>query len=155
MSLLQRAAAVAAVAAAAAMAVPAWAGSLAGSSAAGGSSASSAASESVEGSSNSSARAVAAADGPYRVAELAPVPDRPDVLRLTLQPLAGATGDGPLRLVVPRQAVERGGVAEGGTVLAAQRAYGVAFANGVTRREFFLVIAEDWHRELRATPVAL
>lgn len=150
---LPRAAAVAALVVAAA--VPAWAGSLVGSSAAGGSSASSAASDSVEGSSNSSARAVAAADGPYRVAGLEAVPDRPDVLRLTLQPLAGATGDGPLRLVVPRRAVERGGVAEGGTVLAAQRAYGVAFANADTRREFFLVIADDWHRELRSTPVTL
>lgn len=150
--LLQRAAVLAALLA---VAVSAGAGSLVGSSAAGGSSASSAASDSVEGSSNSSARAVAAADGPYRVAEVVPVPDRPDALRLTLQPLAGATGEGPLRLVVPRQAVERGAVAQGGTVVASQRPYGVAFANGDTRREFFLVIADDWHRELRSTPVSL
>jgi hypothetical protein len=152
--LLQRVAAVAALAAA----VPVWAGSLAGSSAAGGSSASSASSatsDSIEGSSNSSARAVAAADGPYRVAELTPVPDRPDVLRLTLQPLAGAAGEAPLRLIVPRLALERGGIAPGGTVVASQRPYGVAFAQADTRRAFFLVIADDWHRELRTTPVAL
>lgn len=150
---LQRTAAVAALVAAAA--VPAWAGSLVGSSAAGGSSASSAASDSAEGSSKSSARTVAAADGPYRVAEVVPLADRPDAVRVTLQPLAGATGDAPLRLVVPRKAVERGGVAAGGTVVATQRPYGVAFANGETRREFFLVIADDVHRELRSTPVSL
>ena len=139
----------------AAVSVPASAGSLATSSAAGGSSASSAASESSESSVSSSQRVVAAADGPYRVVEVAPVPERPQHVRVTLLPLADGAAAAPLRLLVPQRALERGGVAAGTTVVATQRPYGVAFAHADTRRAFFLVVNDDVHRELRSTPVAL
>jgi hypothetical protein len=158
-SLALRLAVVAAVLAATSLS--ALAGSIATSSAAGGSSASSAASatsDSIGDSSASSAKAVAQADGPYRVVDVTPVPDRPGTVRMKLQALAPAEGtgtDGTLVLFVPQQAIERGGVTAGATVTASQRPYGTAFAHLDTRREFFLVLHEAWHRELRSNPVSL
>jgi hypothetical protein len=137
-------------------AVPALAGSIATSTAVGGSSASSASSatsDSVGASSDSSRKAVANAEGPYRIVDATPVPDRPDTVRMTLRPLARA--DEPLELLVPRPVFERSGLAAGGTVNAHPRPYGVEFAHGETGRAFFLVVNDDWHREMRSTPVSL
>jgi hypothetical protein len=134
------------------------AGSLTTSSAVGGSSASSASSatsESLGDSSASSRRAVAAADGPYRVVELAPLPDRPGAMRVTLRAVDEAATDPVLRFVVPARALERGGVAAGHTVVATQRPYGVAFARAGAPEPFFLMLADEVDRELRARPVAL
>ena len=136
----------------------ALAGAIATSSAAGGSSASlaaSSASESAEGSSASSKRAVAALEGPYRVVELTPVPERPGTVRMTLRPLAAGAAPGDVSLHVPRQALERGGLGEGTTVTANRRPYGVELAHADTRKAFFLVLDDDWKRELRSNPVAL
>ena len=136
----------------------ALAGSLATSSAAGGSSASlaaSSASETVEGSSASSKRAVAGLDGPYRVVEVTPVPERPGTVRMTLRPLAGGASTEDVRLLVPQQAPERGGLAQGATVTANRRPYGVELAHADTRKAFFLVLDDGWRRELQSNPVAL
>jgi hypothetical protein len=148
-----RAAAIASVLLAAS--VPSLAGSIAASSAAGGSSASLATSAASD-SSASSAKAVAQADGPYRVVDVTPVPERPGTVRMQLQALAeGAGPDATLMLYVPQQAVERGGVAAGVTVTASQRPYGVEFAHADTQRAFFLVLHEEYQRELRSNPVTL
>jgi hypothetical protein len=147
-----------AAAALAALAAPALAESLAVSSAAGGSSASSASSatsDSLGDSSASSKRNAAAAAGPYRVVALAPVPDRPDALSVTLQALGDEAADPVLRLVIPKRAIERGGVQAGQTIVAAPRPYGVAFARAGAAEPFFLVVADEVHRELRANPVSL
>ena len=48
---------------------------------------------------------------------------------------------------------EREGLAGGQTVRAAQQPYGVAFARAGRAQPFFLVLAEDWQRELPARPV--
>jgi hypothetical protein len=137
---------------------PALSDSFTASSAAGGSSASSAASsasESLDTSSDSSKRVVATLDGPYRVVEVTPVPERPGTVRLTLQALAPKDTDGTVRLYVPRQAIERSGLAQGGTVAASRRPYGVELAHADTRKAFFLLIDDDWQRELRSNPVSL
>jgi hypothetical protein len=139
-------------------AVPGHAGPLTASSAAGGSSASSAASsasESAEGSSASSKRAVAALDGPYRVVDVTPVPERPGTVRMTLRPLAAGGSPEDVSLYLPSQALERGGLAQGTTVTANRRPYGVELAHADTRKAFFLVLDDDWKRELRSNPVAL
>ena len=137
---------------------PALADSFTASSAAGGSSASSAASsasDSSGASSDSSKYAVAALDGPYRIAEVAPVPDRPGTVRVTLAPLAAQAAGEPVRLLLPRQALERGGLAAGATVTASRRPYGVELAAADTKQAFFLVLDDVWQRELRSTPVSL
>ena len=139
----------------AAACVPAVAGSLVGSSAAGGSSASSAASDSVGTSSDSSTRAMANLDGPYRIVDVTPVPERPGTVRVTLRTLTASEQDATTLLYLPQQTFERAGLAPGGTITAQQRPYGVEFAHADTRRAFFLLLNDGVQRELRSNPVSL
>lgn len=110
-------------------------------------------SDSFRGSSESSTQPNRTADGDYRVVDVAAVDDRPDMLQLTLQP---ATGEGEaFALVLPQKAAEAGGVAAGQVVRAQNRPYGVEFARADTRQAFFLVLEDDWYRELASNPVTL
>ena len=141
-----------------ALATPAaWADSTSSASSAASTSAGSA-SESLGTSSNSSSRATGVAQGPYTVLEVAAVEGRPDLLQLTLQ--AQATNHSPpapaLQLRLPRMTAEREHLAAGQTVLAQHRPYGLAFAavgSEGQSRPFFLVLDDDWHRELHNRPV--
>jgi hypothetical protein len=133
--------------------LPAMAAGLSASSAAGGSSASSASINSVETSSNSSTRTVANINGPYRIVEVTPTPQRQGMVRMTLAALDKA-GD-PLVIDLPQHSFERSGLAAGGTINASQRTYGVAFADAGTEKTFFLLLSDDWHQDLRSTPVSL
>jgi hypothetical protein len=138
-----------------AAALPAAAGSLAASSAAGGSSASSASSTSLETSSDSSSRSTGVAEGPYRIIEVATVAERPGTVRLRLQALAAPRADGGLVLHVPQQAFDRSRLGVGDAVAARQRPYGVEFARLDTNRAFFLLLDDEWARELPSHPVVL
>ena len=127
--------------------------SLAGSSAAGGSSASSAAasaSDSVSASSNSSIRLLAQAEGRYRVAMIAPVPDHPHLMRVTLE-----QNQEELLVRMPRTVVEKALLAPGIEVMATQQSYGVRFSRADQAEAFFLVIRDEIHREFAQTPVRL
>lgn len=108
---------------------------------------------SIQQSSTSSARTVA--EGDYRVERVAAVAERPGQVRLTLQPVGATAADAGFDLLLPAEALARTDVAAGGTVTAVQRPYGVEFAQGRPRTAFFLVLSDDWHRELRSTPVGL
>jgi len=136
-------------------ALPATAGSLSASSAAGGSSASSASSTSLETSSDSSSKATGVAEGPYRVIEVATVAERPGTVRLKLQALAAPSADAGLFLHVPQPAFERSRLGVGDTVTARHRPYGIEFARLDTDRAFFLLLDDDWARELPSHPVLL
>jgi len=131
----------------------AMAAGLSASSAAGGSSASSASMNSVETSSNSSTRVVANINGPYRIVDVTPTPQRQGMVRMTLAAVDKA-GD-PLVIDLPQQTFERSGLAAGGTINASQRPYGVEFADAGTAKTFFLLLNDDWHQDLRSTPVTL
>ncbi|MCU0967328.1 MAG: hypothetical protein MUF03_00680 [Rubrivivax sp.] len=135
------------------LASPAAAESVSLSSAAGGSSASSASSASLETSSDSSSKAGGVAEGPYRILDVAELPGQPGQLRLTLQALEGAGGR--VAFTLPQPAFQRAGLAAGDTVLARTRPYGTEFAHAGTREAFFLVVADDWMRELPSRPVVL
>lgn len=137
---------------------PAAAGSLSASSAAGGSSASSAtsaSSESLETSSDSSSKATDVAEGPYRIIDVATVPERPGQVRLRLQAARDDEARREIALYVPRSTFERSGLAVGRTVLAQVRPYGLEFAHGDSRTPFFLVLDDGWARELPSRPVTL
>ena len=111
-------------------------------------------SNSFRGSSESSDRPARTADGDYRVTEVAAADEaQPGMLKLTLAPAAGE-GE-TFALGLPRQAVDAGGVAVGQVVRAQNRPYGVEFANAGTQRPFFLVLEDDWYRELGSNPVTL
>ena len=126
---------------------------LSASSAAGGSSASSASINSVETSSNSSTRTVANINGPYRIVDVTPTPQRQGMVRMTLAAVDKA-GDAVV-IDLPQQTFERSGLAAGGRINASQRPYGVEFADAGTAKTFFLLLNDDWHQDLRSTPVSL
>jgi hypothetical protein len=133
------------------------------------SSASSAASDSVTASlgsvsgslgtsSNSSSKTVTAADGDYKIIDVAAAPDRPGIVRLKLQALAEDRADGEFFLYLPQAVVDRTRLDQGGIVTARQRPYGTEFAYGAegnARQAFFLVLSDEWYRELQTSAVQL
>lgn len=110
-------------------------------------------SDSIERSSHSSSGGgdkVAAGD--YKVIEVAEAPNRPTHMRLRLQAQAGQGGE--FVLILPRQTADKAGILTAGALItAAQRPYGLEFSNTTTAQAFFLVLEDDWHRELKARPV--
>ena len=110
-------------------------------------------SDSIRGSSGSSTQKVA--EGEYRIIDLAPA-ERPDTLRLKMQPVAHAGDDAAvIYLDVPRPALADRAAAVGDIVGVRPRPYGYEFAWADTRIAFFLVLAADWQRELETRPVEL
>jgi hypothetical protein len=113
-------------------------------------------------SSNSSSKDKVA-QGHYTVVDVADLADQPNMLRVRLQPIetadATASAKSPaFDLVLPRQAAQQGQLAVGQTISAQHRPYGLAFAaltatgNG---GPFFLVLDDDWYRELESRPVVI
>lgn len=112
-------------------------------------------SDSVAGSSRSSTGENRVAEGDYRVVEVAALAGRPGMLQLELQATARPGEAGALRLTLPQQALAQRPLAAGDLVRARLRPYGVEFARADTREAFFLLLADDWRRELDPHPVAL
>jgi hypothetical protein len=111
-------------------------------------------------SSNSSSRDKVA-QGQYTITEVAELADQPDMLRVRLQPnvvdAAGAVAQA-FDLVLPRQAAAQGQLAVGQTIAAEHRPYGLAFAVVAEAGKvspFFLVLDDDWYRELQSRPVVI
>jgi hypothetical protein len=137
-------------------AVPALAASSAASSASEGSSASvGSLSDSFKGSSDSSSRTTTAAEGEYQVIDVAAVAERPGTVRMKLQALAERAEEREFFLYLPEQTLAQSRVAPGQIVMVRQRAYGLEFARGDTHQAFFLVLSDDWYRELRSNAVVL
>ncbi len=107
---------------------------------------------SLKKSSASSSPATDVAAGDYEVVEIAAVDDAVDAdrLRLRLRPKPDRAGADEVVLELPRLAFEAGRLARGVTVTASARPYGVEFASATTGRAFFLVLEDEWYRELRA-----
>jgi hypothetical protein len=95
------------------------------------------------------------ADGEYKVIEMAAVPDEAGKVRMKLQAMAPTTGDKEFVLLLPQEAVERGHVRVGGVITARTRDYGYEFASPNDEKPFFLVLADEWFKELQSRPVAL
>lgn len=108
-------------------------------------------SDSLRTSSGSSTRK--AAEGDHRIVEVG-AGERPGTLRLTLEPLARAgEAEAVILLDVPRAALADRTVSPGGIVAVRQRPYGYQFAWADTGAAFFLVLADDWHRDMEPRPV--
>jgi hypothetical protein len=134
---------------------PAWADSFASSASSAGSASSGSASDSIEGSSDSSSADKDVAEGDYRIIDVAEPAERPGMRRLTLRATAPDARQREFVLTLPVQALAQGGLAHGDVVSARYRPYGLEFARADTRQAFFLVLADDWHRELPSRPVTL
>lgn len=116
------------------------------------------ASTSLQGSSNSSSGRDKVAEGDYKIITVTAIADEGKdsaMLRLTLQARAGAGDAGPLFLLLPQATWAGSGLATGHTITARHRPYGLEFAQARTGQAFFLVLDDDWHRELHSRPVVL
>jgi hypothetical protein len=112
-------------------------------------------SDSFKGSSDSSSRTTTAAEGDYKVMDIAADAQRPGTVRMKLQAVTERAGDREFYLYLPEQTLVQSRVAPGQIVTVHQRAYGLEFARGDTRQAFFLVLSDDWYRELRSNAVVL
>jgi hypothetical protein len=140
-----------------AAAMPGFAGSLPSSASSAASDSVGSVSDSLGGSSKSSSEDKKVAEGDYRVLQVAALDGRPGMLRLTMRAVdrTGAADSGDLTLDLPQNALKQRMLASGDVVTARQRAYGYEFAHADTRQAFFLVLADDWHRDLQSRPVTL
>jgi hypothetical protein len=141
-----------------AAAAPSWAESFASSASSAGSASLGSVSDSLGNSSKASSPGTRTADGDYRVIEVAELAHKPGMLQLTLQ-ATGAQGEGSeVVLKLPREALGDRGIAVGNIVHARNRPYGLEFARSSetrVREAFFLVLADDWHKELDPRAVTL
>lgn len=112
----------------------------------------SSASNSLADSSNASSAPARTNAGAHRIVEMAEVAARPNLVRLTLQPIAPDAP--PLRLTLPRQTLKRAELGQGALIDVRPRDYGIEFAK-LDGDAFFLVLDDRWHHELRAKAVGL
>jgi hypothetical protein len=111
-------------------------------------------STSVEKSSRSSTKAVAQLEGDYTVTAVAALEERPGLLRLALQAKNVDAEDGDIYLYVPAATVAQARLQVGHGVTATTRPYGTEFATTEGKQAFFLVLKDDWSRELNNQAVA-
>lgn len=114
-------------------------------------------STSVEKSSDSSSGRKQVAQGRYTLVAMEPIASQPDTLRLRLvAETPEATAE--VSLLVPSRAISQAQLAVGHMVAAEHRPYGLSLAKvteGGDGLTFFLVLADDWFRELESRPVLL
>ncbi|MBX3607114.1 MAG: hypothetical protein KF788_17680 [Piscinibacter sp.] len=137
----------------AALAAPVAAESLASSASSAGSASSGSVSDSLQGSSNSSSPDRKVAAGEYRIDAMTAVAEKPGFLRLHLTHVTRPGTE--LLLDLPEKTATLAALGVGERVAARQRVYGIEFATTPAREPFFLVLADDWHRELASNPVRL
>lgn len=100
------------------------------------------------------------AQGTYTVTQVAEVTDQADMLQVHLQ----GNNNTPAQpqafvLLLPRATADRQGLGAGDWVQVAHRPYGLAFSRteaatgAAASSPFFLVLDDDWHRELSSTPL--
>lgn len=130
------------------------ASSTASSAAEGASSAASSGSKSSQQSSASSSNEKTASAGDYRIIDVAAVPDQAGMVRLQLQ-AATAQGQEQAFLVLPQKTFEKTGLSTGQMVTAREHAYGLEFADHKTKQAFFLVLTDEWYRELNSQSLVL
>ncbi len=114
-------------------------------------------------SSDSSSAKDKVAQGQYTVVEITEVADRQDMLRVRLlaaadqrQTINPAAAE--FELVLSRQASELGQLRKGQTITVLHRPYGLALAASTgagDTKPFFLVLEDNWYRELESRPVAI
>lgn len=109
-------------------------------------------SRSIKKSSDSSSRTVVG-QGDYQVIQVAQA--EPGTQEVTLRALPGGGATGEFTLRIPDLAVEQGGLVVGRVVSARERPYGIEFARADTKTAFFLLLEDEWYRELKTVSVTL
>jgi hypothetical protein len=126
--------------------------SLASSASSAGSESSGSVSDSVHSSSNSSSKKDKVANRDYHVVDVAALPGRAGMARVTMQ---ADDADWRVMLDLPQTVVDREKLRNGAMVHAQERVYGIEFEHGDTREGFFLALNDNWTDELAARKVSL
>jgi hypothetical protein len=137
-------------AAATGIAAVAHADSFTSSASSAGSASSGSVSDSLHGSSKSSTGGDKTADLDYRIIDVAAIPGRAGVARITMR---ADDLDQEIALDLPQSIVEQQRLQPGDSVHSRKQVYGYEFARSDTREAFFLVLADDWYNDLAARPV--
>ena len=95
------------------------------------------------------------AAGDYQLIQVAQAVDRPGMVTMKLARLDNLATDREVEVTLPEAAFDKGVLNVGSVVAVRERAYGLELANGSTQETFFLVLADEWHRELGIKPVVL
>lgn len=119
------------------------------------SSAASSTSDSVNASSAGSSKATGVAAGDYRIVDITAVAERPDVLRIRLAAVAPSSAEEPFELLIPGKTVRAAELNTGSKITVNPRPYGVELADTQTRVPFFLVLHDEWHRDLNTRVLSL
>jgi hypothetical protein len=113
-------------------------------------------SDSLKKSSDGSSKTTTAVNaGDYEVMDVTRVAERPGTVRLRLQAVADRSAENEFFLYLPQETFEQAQLGAGQIVAARQRPYGLEFARGDSGKGFFLVMADDWARELPSHAVTL
>ena len=117
-------------------------------------------STSVQKSSESSSGDKKVAAGDYKIIEVAEAPGRPGQVRLSLQAkVQGGAADGQSAeqffLFLPQTTLAAAGLENGQWVSARPTSYGLEFSRQATQQAFFLVLDDDFYRELPSRAVTL
>jgi hypothetical protein len=139
------------VAAAVSVGNSAFADSFTSSASSAGSASSGSVSDSLHGSSKSSTGNDKTAEVDYRIIDVAPIPGRAGIARVTMR---ASDPDDEIALDLPQVIVEKQRLALGDSVHSSKQVYGYEFARSDTRQAFFLVLADDWANDLAARPVS-
>ena len=92
------------------------------------------------------------AQGLYEVMHVAEV--EPGLHEVVLEAFPGqAQAHGRLTLRLPAAAVQAGALAAGARVQVHERPFGWELAQATTRTAFFLLLHDDWYRELPSVPL--
>lgn len=136
------------------VAVPAWADSTSSASSASSTSIGSS-SASSEKSSNSSSTKDRVAQGQYTVVEITELAEQTNMVRLRMQAVGGTA---EVLLLLPRAATDRAQLTAGQVVSAEHRPYGLTLATvdaTTGTAPFFLILEDDWFRELESRPIGV
>jgi hypothetical protein len=106
------------------------------------------ASNSLRGSSNSSSGGNNVAAGDYKILGITAVANQPGWVVLTLQALAPKGEQTELELFLPQAVVTRAELSSGRVITARDRPYGLAFSVAGQSQAFYLMLHDEWYRDL-------
>jgi hypothetical protein len=112
-------------------------------------------STSIEKSSDSSTSDKKVTAGDYKIMGITADAGRPGVLRLRLLPQGERPASHEFDLLLPQTVAEQAGLVPGTVVAARERPYGLEFSVSGQTQAFFLVLHDDWYRELHNHAVTL
>jgi hypothetical protein len=132
-----------------------WADSFTSSASSAGSKSVGSLSDSVSASSKSSSGDTKAAQGPYRIEQVAVAPGKPGHLRLHLQATDTAAALPTLQLDLPRDTVVSQDLRAQTVIELRQRPYGIELALATARTGFYLLLADHWRHDMESRALTL